>query len=94
MFYGAPELKGNGSFSRKEATETVACSESTYTMDDVHACRMAENSGARFATTVPRSLDSEWIRALSIISKRYNSLFLGDVWHCPWPFTFYLLLAF
>nr|GEY08274.1 IQ motif, EF-hand binding site-containing protein [Tanacetum cinerariifolium] len=70
MFGGAHELKGNGSFCRKEATKTVACSESPYTIADVHECRLAENGGAGLATTVPRSLDSGWDKSIEFYIKK------------------------
>ncbi|GJR33515.1 hypothetical protein Tco_1209199 [Tanacetum coccineum] len=76
MFGGAHELKGNGSFGRKKATKTVACSESPYTITDVHECRLAENGGARLATTVPRLLDSGWDKSIEYYIKK-NSLMIS-----------------
>ncbi|GJW73808.1 hypothetical protein Tco_0133178 [Tanacetum coccineum] len=69
MFGGAQEVKGNGSFGRKEVMETVACSESPYTMADVHECRLAENGGAGLATA-PRSLDSGWDKSIEYYIKK------------------------
>ncbi|GJZ70249.1 hypothetical protein Tco_0633799 [Tanacetum coccineum] len=70
MFGGEHELKGNGSFGRKEATKTVACSESPYTITDVHECRLAENGGAGLATIVLRSLDSGWDKSIEYYIKK------------------------
>ncbi|GJW02067.1 hypothetical protein Tco_1560923 [Tanacetum coccineum] len=74
MFGGAQELKGNGSFGSKEATETVACSESSYTVDDVHGCRMVENGSAGLATIVPRSLELGWDKRIKYYIKKVNLL--------------------